>query len=121
MLDRYPPFSQFFKADEQLVRLAEEGAAKLGAAYRTGVVASGDCFVSSSAKKKEISEKTSALCTEMEGAAIAHVCLLNGVRFAVIRSVSDFADDSAQAANDFEEKAAARASGIAEYIISALK
>ena len=40
--------------------------------------------------------KTGALCTEMEGAAIAHTAYRNGVPFVIIRAISDKADDSAE-------------------------
>ena len=36
------------------------------------------------------------MCTEMEGAAIAHTAYLNQVPFLIIRAISDKADDSAQ-------------------------
>ena len=36
-----------------------------------------------------------ALCTEMEGAAIAHTAYRNGVPFVILRAISDKADDSA--------------------------
>ena len=32
------------------------------------------------------------MCCEMEGAAIAHACHVNGVPFAVVRAISDKAD-----------------------------
>ena len=45
ILERNPPFSRLFTADETLVSLAERACEALGAKYRTGVVVSGDCFV----------------------------------------------------------------------------
>lgn len=86
-----------FPADKSLVDHAY-GAAELvhrGHA-RIGVVASGDQFVCQQAQKQTIIENTQALCTEMEGAAIAHAAWRNGVPFVVIRAISDKADDSAQ-------------------------
>lgn len=40
------------------------------------------------------------MTTEMEGAAIAHVAVLNQVPFVVIRSISDKADGSAHVIYD---------------------
>ena len=45
-------------------------------------------------KDKMIAE-FSGMCTEMEGAAIAHAAWLNKIPFLIIRSISDKADDSA--------------------------
>jgi len=45
--------------------------------------------------KKRIVETFRALCTEMEGAAIAQAAYLNGIPFLIIRAISDKADDSA--------------------------
>ena len=59
-------------------------------------MASGDLFVAQKAAKNSIIEKTAALCTEMEGAAIAHTAYRNGVPFVIIRAISDKADDSAE-------------------------
>ena len=61
-----------------------------------GIVASGDQFVCSKEVKQRIVSDTGALCTEMEGAAIAHTAWRNGVPFVVIRAISDKADDSAE-------------------------
>lgn len=63
---------------------------------RVGTVASGDQFVCAKEQKEEIIRNTGALCTEMEGAAIAHTAWRNGIPFVVIRAISDKADDSAQ-------------------------
>ncbi len=84
-----------FPADKQLVSDAYDAAAQVGSA-RIGRVASGDQFVASKAQKQQITDDTGALCTEMEGAAIAHAAWRNGVPFVVIRAISDKADNSAQ-------------------------
>lgn len=54
-----------------------------------GTVASGDQFISSEEKKRELHQEFGAWCAEMEGAAIAHVCHLCNKPFVVIRSISD--------------------------------
>jgi adenosylhomocysteine nucleosidase len=86
-----------FNADERLIAIAERSKIPT----KTGVVVSGDQFINDNEKKKWIYEQFDAMCTEMEGAAIAHVCSLNMVPFVVIRAISDVADDSSHV--DFEE------------------
>jgi len=59
-----------------------------------GVVASADMFVHSEDKKKEIlSKDKDVLCTEMEGAAAAQAAYELDIPIAVIRVISDSADD----------------------------
>ena len=86
-----------FPADETLVGFAFAAAEAVNPGHtRIGRVASGDLFVAEKAAKETIIEKTHALCTEMEGAAIAHTACRNGVPFVILRAISDKADDSAQ-------------------------
>ncbi len=66
-----------------------------GAACQTGVIASGDVFVSDSERKRLIASRFGAIACEMEGAAIGHVCFVNRVPCAVIRAVSDGGDENA--------------------------
>jgi adenosylhomocysteine nucleosidase len=61
-----------------------------------GLVVSGDRFVSTTAESRALQQSLpDALAVEMEGAALAQVCHDLGVPFAVLRTVSDRADDSA--------------------------
>lgn len=60
-----------------------------------GRVVSGDKFVSDSSFKKYLKDEFNAYCTEMEGAAIAHVAYLNNKKCVIIRAISDKADNSA--------------------------
>ena len=61
-----------------------------------GLVVSGDRFVASAAESASLRERLpAALAVEMEGAALAQVCHDLGVPFAVVRTVSDRADDAA--------------------------
>ena len=70
------------------------------AAVHSGLIASGDQFVSSAAQSKSVQQGLqaaghSALAFEMEGAAVAQVCFDYGVPFAAVRTISDRADDQA--------------------------
>ena len=86
-----------FKADELLIKMAVEAAEAVNPGHsKIGRVASGDQFVCNKDKKNKIITDTGALCTEMEGAAIAHAAWRNGVPFVILRAISDKADDSAE-------------------------
>jgi adenosylhomocysteine nucleosidase len=63
---------------------------------RTGLIISGDRFVSSEREVVALREALpEALAVEMEGAALAQVCYEYGVPCAVVRTISDTADDHA--------------------------
>lgn len=62
-----------------------------------GDIASGDQFINSDEKREEIlGLLPDVLCVEMEGAAVAQVCLEFGTPFTVIRTISDTADHNAR-------------------------
>lgn len=60
-----------------------------GVPYRTGLVATGDWFATDTPRARHIAEKFHPLLCEMEGGAVAHVCLRNQVPFMAVKSVSD--------------------------------
>jgi adenosylhomocysteine nucleosidase len=61
-----------------------------------GLIVSGDRFVSTTAESQTLRQALpGALAVEMEGAAVAQVCLDYGVPFAAVRTISDRADDAA--------------------------
>ncbi len=84
-----------FKCDEERCKIWQQAAENLGINSQKGVIASGDCFVSSNEKKEFIKENFGAIVCEMEGGAIGQVCYINNIPFNVIRAVSDNADGSA--------------------------
>jgi len=62
----------------------------------TGEVASGDKFFSGHEEKLCLMNKLpSVLCVEMEGAAVAQVCLEYDLPFTIVRTISDSADEQA--------------------------
>ena len=111
-----------FPADAELMRLAIYAANQVHQDHaRTGTVASGDQFVCDKALKAKIISDTGALCTEMEGAAIAHTAWRNQVPFVVIRAISDKADDSAQMDYPtFETIAAKRCAQVTKTLVRKL-
>ena len=95
---------QFVRASEQVLR---ELPAALGSAAvqafglqaprcHQGLLVSGDRFVSTTAESMALRKALpEALAVEMEGAAFAQVCHDYGVPLAVVRTISDRADDAA--------------------------
>ncbi len=76
-----------------------------------GTVVSGDIFVSDPDLKNALIRDYKAAATEMEGAAIAQICRLNEVPFAVVRAISDLAGKEANISFDtFEIQAAEQSS-----------
>ena len=60
-----------------------------------GLIASGDEFIDSQARHRELKAAfPSLLAVEMEGAAVAQVCFEFGVPFSVIRTISDGANEA---------------------------
>lgn len=112
-----------FPADKELKEYALAAAEEVYPGHAcVGIVASGDQFVSQKEKKQQIICDTQALCTEMEGAAIAHAAWRNGVPFVVIRAISDKADDSAQLDYPtFEAIAAKRCAAVTQIMAGKIK
>ena len=112
-----------FPADANLrvaaVKACREAAPEIG--VFEGRVASGDQFICDKAKKVWIKEMSGALCTEMEGAAIAQAAYINGVPFVIVRAISDKADESVQMAYDiFEAEAAEHCAALVEHLVRSL-
>ena len=110
----------YFKADEALVKIAQEAAAESQEEYKVmlGRVASGDQFIGTKEGKERIKKYVQGDCAEMEGAAIAHACWLNRIPFVVIRAISDSADEQAEMAFDqFVLLAAKRSSELVEKML----
>ena len=110
----------FFDADKAAADIVADAARRLGFTVHSGIIASGDKFIADKADKERISSDFGAAVCEMEGAAIAHVAFVNGTRFAVIRAVSDSADDgSSMDYMQFLPIAAERSSAITLALIEA--
>lgn len=62
---------------------------RLAVPYVTGKVASGDAFMVKGERADWVARTFSPTLCEMEGGAVAQVCLRNGVDFMALKSVSD--------------------------------
>jgi adenosylhomocysteine nucleosidase len=109
-----------WSADPRLIDIARASASEFGVTVWCGRVLSGDQFIADSAKVAALHRQFDALCTEMEGAAVAQVCSKWQVPFVVIRSISDSADQAATTDfRSFVQLAAQRAKQVVLGMLSA--
>jgi adenosylhomocysteine nucleosidase len=66
-----------------------------------GTIASGDSFISDSAKIRWLQREFGAIAAEMEGASVAQVCQMNKIPFVILRTISDSANE--EAVSDFSD------------------
>ena len=126
--DRYvkgqvPGMPVTFPADETLMAYAFSASEKVNLGHTTiGRIASGDQFVSEKGQKENIISVTKAICTEMEGTAIAHAAYRNQTPFVILRAISDKADDSSEMDYPtFEAIAAKRCAEVTRQMARMLK
>ena len=112
-----------FPADETMMHYALTAAEAVNPGHaKVGRVATGDQFICEKHVKNAIIEKTGALCTEMEGGAIAQAAYRNEIPFVIIRAISDKADDSAEMDYPtFEAIAANRCATVVQAMAGQLK
>ncbi len=87
---------RFFKADAGLAGLALK--ANLGKhKVIAGRILTGDQFLTHKEKQEHryLTEELKGDCIEMEGAAVAQVCVINDIPHLIVRTVSDKADGTA--------------------------
>ncbi len=134
-LDARPLFPRFevpltgisrFETNATLNQIAAQAATSWlsgGASLHQGLIISGDQFIADAAACQQLQALLpDALAVEMEGAAVAQVCSDFGVPVAVIRTISDSANDTATV--DFLEfintVAAEHAAGVLPAMLVAL-
>lgn len=111
-----------WSADPELQELALQASHDLpGLQVRLGRVLSGDSFVASADKVRELRERFGGSCVEMEGAAVAQACSRAGLRFVIVRSISDSADGTAKPDfREFTELAARNSLAVVEGLLRRL-
>lgn len=123
------PRGQIWFTDEKRIEIPADKATcdrlavycqNLGAHVHRGRVASGDYFVVYRSQREFIAYEFDALCCEMEGGAVGHVCYMNKVPFAIIRSISDdFKFNKPENYEEFKQLAADRSIKALKKFISA--
>jgi adenosylhomocysteine nucleosidase len=90
--------TSIFAAEKALVELAKTTCEQVNPDIKThtGRVVSGDQFIADHSVKERLITNFNPMCTEMEGAAIAHAAYLNKIPFLIVRAISDKADSSAE-------------------------
>ncbi len=81
--------------DKKASEILKKAAQSLSVNTVSGVIATGDTFIADGEKKKWLKDTFSSVACEMEGASVAHVCYVNKVKCAVLRTISDGGDDEA--------------------------
>lgn len=104
----------YFETDKRVSDALAESLAKFSINTVRGNIATGDQFVSTTEKKVYLKEGFNAAACEMEGGSIGHVCFVNNVPFAVLRSISDNADEGATV--DYPTFAKASADGYVKVV-----
>ncbi|PIE36337.1 hypothetical protein CSA56_00480, partial [candidate division KSB3 bacterium] len=94
--NRKRKFFREFPANSALLKSARRMKHPWGTAVKIfpGPIVTGDQIIFSTKKRRELFERFEALAVEMESAAIAQVCKMNGIPFLAVRGISDYADES---------------------------
>lgn len=101
-----PELGRMLEADPRLVKLlcfAYDDYHKFESKkprLQVGTIASGDRFVSDPRKIEWLQREFGAIATEMEGAAFGYTCHLNGIPYAILRTISD--NSGSDAVEEFE-------------------
>ena len=95
----------FLPSDDKMRKLLCECLMEKGIKYKVGTIATGDLFIHKPTQKALLHERFNAIACEMEGGSIGHVCYVNEVPFAILRSISD-GEGGAMDYQTFAEKAA---------------
>ena len=81
------------ETDKELSEKLARAAIHTGEKIHRATVASGDTFIADNTLKQFINKTFNAVCGEMEGGAIGHVCACADIPFAVLRTISDGGDE----------------------------
>lgn len=86
----------YLDSDETLTTTLAQAVRDVHGSVMIGTVATGDKFIADKAIANSIREEFSAAAIEMEAGAMAHVCMLYGIGFVSLRTISDSANDDAE-------------------------
>lgn len=110
--------SVYFPSDETLLSAARSYAETAERPILFGTIATGEAFIEHEGRER-IVQKFNPLAVDMETAAVAHACYVNGVPFLAVRSITDTGEDCG--AERFEENCAQASEIAAEAAIGLLQ
>lgn len=114
-------FDVFMQCDEKVIELAHSELD--GKRLQVGLICSGDRFISEANEVREIQTLfPEVLAVDMESASIAQVCCMEGVKFNIIRVISDTPGSgrNIEQYSNFWEKAPERTFKLVESILRKL-
>lgn len=114
-----PNTGKFIESDDYLVKTALDKNNIKDYTVYPGVIASGDIFCTEKYMSDKINKKFGALCVEMEGASVAHVCFLSHIPFLIIRSISD-SPNKGNNKMDYDKFINISCNNVASYMINIL-
>lgn len=86
----------YMHCDSEISNIISECAKDMGLHTVRGTIATGDIFVAENSVRNRISQLFNGVAAEMEGGSIGHVCVMNDVPFAILRAMSDCANDDSK-------------------------
>lgn len=84
----------YFDCDDTLTSMIEAILKEKNITYKKGVIATGDKFINDSNLVSKLRADFNAVGGDMESGSIGHVCYINDTPFAILRSMSDSADEN---------------------------
>lgn len=78
-----------FQSDERLIDKLVDIVKQEQLTYHVGTMATGDTFIADAGMSNEIANIFSAVACDMECGSIGHVCCLNDVPYAAVKTISD--------------------------------
>ena len=111
---------KYIECDKKLVNILQNKLDYTEKDYNTyvGKIGTADYFCADSNRAIQIYEQFGVECVEMEGAAVAQVCLLDKVPFIVIRGISDTVEgDSKIDFHTYLEIASEQVAGIIDELL----
>ena len=116
---KIPTSEVFIRTSKDLLEKSLLVAQDLSLEFKTGVIATGDQFISNKDKQEFVIKNFAANAIEMEGASVNLVCNELGVPSLILRSISDTADG--QAPDNFDEFARMAANRSASFVMAMLE
>lgn len=85
----------YFECDREISRYLLDACRDIpDTTVKSGIIASGDIFISDRRQRLRINDRFGAVACEMEGAAVGHVCYRCGVPYGILRAISDDLDEN---------------------------